>query len=427
VSAVGRAAAVETDALVIGAGPAGASAAIRLAQAGWRVVLVEQHEYPRHKVCGECVAAGNLALIDELGIGGKFRRLAGAELREVGWMSAAATVVGGFPAAAGPDGFGRALGRDVFDSLLLERARAAGVRILQPAKVRAVGGTLGQFECRIEERNPAPGVARAVPPATPISAAIIIDAHGSWEAAPSFAGPGGVQEGRRSRRASDLFAFKARFCGGSLAPGFLPVLGFEGGYGGMVVADGGRTTLACCIRRDALQASRALTPRAAAGVAVEARLRDSCSGVREALQHARREGAWLSVGPIRPGIRLSSPLGVFRVGNAAGESHPLIGEGISMALQSAQLLAAELTQQPVYAIDAGRAALLQRDYSHAWNKLFAGRMRLASLYAHIAMRPMLAASVSRLLRRSPRFLTEAARFAGKAREPMSPLSPMRGL
>src|SRR5450631_3586319 len=67
--AVGSAAAVDTDALVIGAGPAGASVSIRLAQAGWRVVLVEQHEYPRQKVCGECIAAGNMTLIDELGIG----------------------------------------------------------------------------------------------------------------------------------------------------------------------------------------------------------------------------------------------------------------------------------------------------------------------------------------------------------------------
>src|ERR1039458_1652155 len=81
------------DALVIGAGPAGTSTAILLANAGWRVVLVEQHSYPRRKVCGECIAAGSLAVLDELGVGGAFRRMAGPELRQVGWMSAAATVV----------------------------------------------------------------------------------------------------------------------------------------------------------------------------------------------------------------------------------------------------------------------------------------------------------------------------------------------
>jgi flavin-dependent dehydrogenase len=419
---VGSAAAVDTDALVIGAGPAGASVSIRLAQAGWRVVLVEQHEYPRQKVCGECISAGNLTLIDDLGIGLEFRRLAGTELREVGWMSAGATVTGDCPAATGPDRFGHALGRDVFDSLLLERARAVGVRILQPAKVRALGGTLGKFECRIEERNVTFAGAHTLKPTPMISAAIVIDAHGSWEAPPRFAGLGAARQVRPLRRASDLFAFKARFRGAALAPGLLPVLAFKGGYGGMVVADGGHTTLACCIRRDALQTSRALTPRVTAGLAVEATLRRSCFGVREALLHARRDGSWLSVGPIHPGIRLGSPCGVFRIGNAAGESHPLIGEGISMALQSAQLLAARLTQQPVSAIDERRAASLQREYTRAWNEQFALRLRLAALYAQIAMRPMLSASASGLLCRWPQLLTVATRFAGKARDPVRPLS-----
>ena len=428
VFAVARAQAADTDALVIGAGPAGASAAIRLAQAGWRVVLVEQHAYPRQKVCGECISAGNLALIDALGIGPEFRRLAGAEIREVGWMSAAATVVGQFPACeAGPYRFGRALGRDVFDSLLLERARSVGVRILQPAKVRAVSGTLGQFQCRIEQREALRAVANPQQPAIVISSAIIIDAHGSWEAAPSFAGTGGAPQERSLRRSSDLFAFKARFRGAALAPGLLPVLAFPGGYGGIVVAGSGQTTLACCIRRDALSTSRRLLPSASAGVAVEASLRRICPGVRETLRDAQRDGPWLSVGPIRPGIRLRSPCGVFRVGNAGGESHPLIGEGIGMALQSAQLLVSELTRQRASAIDERRAILLQSGYARAWNRRFVRRSRLAAIYAHVAMRPLPSASVRLLLRRWPQLLTQAARFADKARESIDPLSLKRGL
>jgi flavin-dependent dehydrogenase len=420
--------AVDSDALVIGAGPAGASAAIRLAQAGWRVVLVEQHEYPRQKVCGECISASNLALVDELGIGVEFGQLAGAELRQVGWMNGSVTLMGEFPApAAGPYRFGRALGRDVFDSLLLERARSVGVRVLQPARVRAVGGMLGNFRSRIEELDVGLAAASNLKPVTVISSAIIIDAHGSWEAAPTFAGTDSALRVRMLRRPSDLFAFKARFHGTTLIPGLLPVLPFEGGYGGIVVADGGHTTLACCIRRDALQTSRSLTPRAPAGVAVEATLRRSCLGVREALLYARREGSWLSVGPIRPGIHLSAPCGVFRVGNAGGELHPLIGEGISMALQSAKLLANELTQQSISAIDERRAMLLQRRYARAWKQHFMPRLRLAAIYAHIAMRPALSTSVSGLLRRWPQLLTEVARFTGKARNSIDPPSFMRGI
>ncbi|MEO8808750.1 MAG: FAD-dependent oxidoreductase, partial [Rhodanobacter sp.] len=48
------------DAIIVGAGPAGSTAAILLAKAGWSVALVEKHAYPRRKVCGECIAATNL-------------------------------------------------------------------------------------------------------------------------------------------------------------------------------------------------------------------------------------------------------------------------------------------------------------------------------------------------------------------------------
>ena len=71
------------DVVIVGAGPAGSSAAIRLARAGWSVALVEKQSFPRRKVCGECIAASNLDLIDDLGIGPAFAAAAGPPLRRV--------------------------------------------------------------------------------------------------------------------------------------------------------------------------------------------------------------------------------------------------------------------------------------------------------------------------------------------------------
>ena len=406
---------VDADMLVIGAGPAGACAAILLATAGWRVVLVEQHRYPRQKVCGECIGAGNLALIDRLGIGPEFRRLAGAELRQVGWMMTGSTIRADLPSS--PElgrAYGRALGRDRFDALLLERALATGVRVLQPAKVRALSGPAGQFECDII--GVATGADRAANPraaARVLTASLIIDAHGSWENGPAF---GTRRSPRTSPRAADLFAFKATFHHTGLAPGFLPVLALDGGYGGMVVSDHGRTTIACCLRRDALQRLRARHRGVPVGSAVEAFLRESCSGVRDALGSATRDGRWLTVGPLRPGVRLQYPAGVMPVGNAAGESHPLIGEGISMALQSSALLVDMLTQRRCAPIDVAAALHQQVVYQAAWRAAFAPRLRLAALYAQVAMRPALARPALGVLRRWPTLLTHAAGWAGKASE-----------
>ena len=56
------------------------------------------------------------------------------------------------------------------------------------------------------------------------------------------------------------------------------------------------------------------------------------------MSHARLEGSFLSTGPIQPGIRARHKDGVYFAGNIAGEAHPVIAEGISMAIQSSGLL-----------------------------------------------------------------------------------------
>ena len=312
----------EFDAVIIGAGPAGSSAAILLARAGWAVVLVEKQPFPRRKVCGECVAASNLPLLDALGIGAAFDAAAGPELRSIVLMRGADAVQADLPAADPRHArhpWGRALGRETLDTLLLDEARRAGVTVLQPWAAQAIEGSVGAWRCRVRSIEADSGAVLCAP--------VMIAAHGSWELLPQ------ERERRRlARKASDLFAFKANFRGTSLCEGLLPVLAFEGGYGGMVVADDGVTTLACCIRADRLDAARRAARGARAGDAVEALLKRECAGVREVLTGASRDDAWLAAGPIDPGVRLRADDTVFRIGNAAGEAHPIIGEGISMAL-----------------------------------------------------------------------------------------------
>src|ERR1700733_4135597 len=54
------------DLAVIGAGPAGSSAAISAARQGARVLLLEARDFPRHKVCGEFVSAEALDVLTTL-------------------------------------------------------------------------------------------------------------------------------------------------------------------------------------------------------------------------------------------------------------------------------------------------------------------------------------------------------------------------
>jgi len=405
--------ATESDALVIGGGPAGAATAILLKKAGWRVVLVEKSAYPRQKVCGECLTAGGLALLDELGVGAAVCARASPELRQVGWMGKSPSVVADLPACVeGIHRYGRALGRDHLDKLLVDRARELGVTLLQPATVTTVRGESGNFQCEVQATQ-RPRAERTGHGNSSLvhRAAVVVDAHGSWDAGAGET----IRQARAPHHGSDLFGFKASFANAALPAGRLPVLAFSGGYGGMVVAEDGRLTVAGCIRRDTLQAVRRILCGASAGAAFEQYLRASCPGVQLCLEGACRIGSWLSIGPLRLGIRVGGASGLFRVGNAAGETHPLIGEGMSMALESAFLLTNRLIRYSAGEIDSIRWIQIHRAYEAAWRAAFASRMRVAAVYAHVAMQPAFRIPTHAVLRRWPRLLTQAAQLAGKAR------------
>ena len=55
------------DVVVVGAGPAGALAAIELARKGIQVLLVEKRNFPRWKVCGCCLNAQAQAVLASVG------------------------------------------------------------------------------------------------------------------------------------------------------------------------------------------------------------------------------------------------------------------------------------------------------------------------------------------------------------------------
>src|SRR3954463_13401283 len=113
------------DAVVIGGGPGGTTAAILLARAGWAVAVVERMPFPRRKVCGEYVSATNLPLLRLVGLEEAFRHLAGPEVTHFGLYARDAAVVAEAPPWAGrPGERGRAIGREHLDTLLLANAVA---------------------------------------------------------------------------------------------------------------------------------------------------------------------------------------------------------------------------------------------------------------------------------------------------------------
>jgi flavin-dependent dehydrogenase len=134
--------------------------------------------------------------------------------------------------------------------------------------------------------------------------------------------------------------------------------------------------------------------------------------MRQALESAKADGPWLSAGPIRPGIRSLYKDGIFAVGNTAGEAHPVVAEGISMAMQGAWLLSEFLIAGRMQ-VQRGSASLIGRAYTRAWRRHFRPRLRSAAVFAHLAMRPYATKALLPLFKRVPDLLTVCTRLSGK--------------
>jgi flavin-dependent dehydrogenase len=129
------------------------------------------------------------------------------------------------------------------------------------------------------------------------------------------------------------------------------------------------------------------------------------------LEGASAETSWLGAGPIRPGLRTCVQDGVFCAGNAAGEAHPMIAEGISMALRSGYLVGGILGQSsPRDALANARA--IGMEYSRQWRRLCAPGIRVAAAFEWVTR--VARGPTAYVVDALPQVLTLGAYWSGKS-------------
>jgi geranylgeranyl reductase family protein len=117
------------DVIVIGAGPAGSACAQRLASAGREVCLVDQHPFPRDKICGDGLIPDALAALRQLGVLDEVL----AQAQPVQHV----TCIAPFGGRVDVPGTMAVLPRRALDHILLRAAQRAGARLLPPARFEA--------------------------------------------------------------------------------------------------------------------------------------------------------------------------------------------------------------------------------------------------------------------------------------------------
>lgn len=313
---------MDYDVVVVGAGPAGSSAAYHLATRGARVLLVDKCAFPREKVCGDGIAPRAVRTLYRMGLQdnleGRFNKFHGFIFAGAGRSVVKNPIP---PTPRYPD-HGYIIRRVDLDSILLEHARANGAEVWEECRVTAPlvegGRVIGVKAVRGGEK-------------LEVRAGVVVGADGAHS--PLGRAMGlivndplylGVSVRQYFEGVSDIGDYLEVYPEAAISPGsgwVFPV--------SETVANVGVGAMLYHIRRDGINLHRFMktfineTPHAA-------------PKLRGARPVSPVRGALLRVG--LGGSRVECP-GLVLVGDAASMTNPVSGEGITYALETGQMAA----------------------------------------------------------------------------------------
>jgi len=361
--------------VVVGAGPAGALAALGLARQGVPVLLVERRRFPRWKVCGACLSGQALAALEEAGQGPLLDQLGARPLRSVQLGLQGLRVELALPA-------GRVLSRRALDQGLVEAAVAAGATLVPEAmaqlgpaesRSRAVQLRRGRDSATVQADlvlvaaglahrclREEPGVSTRLQPGSRIGAGCLLPApsHGATDPANAAYGD-----------------YRLHMAVG------------RHGYVGLVRLEDGALNVAAAFDGAALAAAGG--PAAAADQVLDEAGFEPLPALATA--------AW----QLTPALtRTSRPLAGDRyllLGDAAGYVEPFTGEGMGWALMAAL----SSTPLALAALNHGWDNQRARDWSRSQAALMARRQRLCQTLSLVLRRPWSSRVLFDALRRWP--------------------------
>ena len=369
------------DALVVGAGPAGATSAALLARAGYRVAVIDRAAFPRDKACSEYLSPEAVRVLDRMGVV--------APLESAGARPLEGTIVFGPRGARLQGRFGEArpapfrptglsVSRRLLDHAVVRAAREAGAAVLERTRLEDLvydaGSVAGAVVCDAHGRRV-------------IRARLVIGADGLRSTV-------AARMGARSRGRLRRVAFVAHVAD---VPGLDRSAEMHVGTSGYV----GLNPIADAVANVALVVPAEMA-RTARGRATDFFFEalDRFPGVRGRVHREAIVRAVLTTGPFATRSRRVTADGALLVGDAADFFDPFTGEGICSALRGAELVA---THAGAALADPGIATADRlAGYPRARVRAFAGKWAVERLIGYGMLWPALFdRAVSRLGRRPP--------------------------
>lgn len=369
------------DVVIIGAGPAGAAAALLLAEHGLDVVVLERAALPRRRiVCGEYLSPEAGRLLDRLGV---LKTVDAAGAAPLAGMRITApdgtTVVGRYRAVGGWRPYRHALGvsRTTLDGALAERLRGAPVELREQTRVVDVH----------VEADRVVGVRAEGPDGGPLDvrARVVIGADGR---ASVVAQRLGCRHPHRRRRLALMTYVSGLADCHELGEIFVD----PPDYAILNPVAPDRVNLGLVVPLDhAAPWSGRLDDFLAARVRQLPHLARRLAG-------ATRVAPINALGPLAHRVEPPRVGGVLLIGDAAGFYDPFTGEGVFTALRSAEL-ATETVARALRAADVSAAALAT--YEQSRRQAFSGKERVTRALQLIIAHRRLANLACRILTKRP--------------------------
>ena len=381
------------DVAIVGAGTAGATAAVQLAAQGRRVLLIEAKAFPRDKVCGGCLnqrawnglnkitpRSSQLSMVARIESAGAVpveRLLLNCLGREARWSTPTM----------------QAISRRTLDSLLVDAAIESGADFCVETTAKVIDDEATEYRSlRLTNSQGQSAVVKA-------RAAIVADGlgHSALSEFPSMASQvaSGSRLGLGAIVDDDSPAYVNREL--TMAVG-------RTGYVGLTRVEHGRLNIAAAVDASAIKSAGPLA-------VVESILR-SC---RLPLPHALQDVKWTGTLPLTRTSRRVAVRRLFTIGDSAGYVEPFTGEGMSWAIQDALQLSELLTA------NGNDCVRMTADWNRLWKEKLRSKQWVCRGLAGLLRRPQLA-RFSLLLARAVPWIPQwlIARASGVDRTRMYP-------
>lgn len=336
------------EVIIVGGGLAGLTAAIHLSKAGLHVIVIEKHPYPRHKVCGEYISNEVVPYLQWLDADPAV--LSPALIERV----CISTVSGRKVETRLPlGGFG--ISRFALDAFLMEKALGRGVRLLQDT-VTNISFVNEQFAVETAANGT-------------LFAPHVIGAYGKRAALD--------QQLNREfwEKKSPWLAVKAHYQG-DFPDGLVALHNFRGGYCGVSKVEKNIINICYLASYEVFKHYKNIDEHRREVLYENKFLREIFTNSAPLFERP------LTISQISFSEKNKVDQHILMTGDTAGLIHPLCGNGMAMAISSAQLAAQQILKKQ------SRPAL-EKEYTRKWDEQFAKRMKAGSLLSTVFTHPWL--------------------------------------